>query len=47
MSISTALEESDIPYTVDLSLFHQIERPTLREYIERVGQVFYVRGRIR
>lgn len=47
MSISTALEESDIPYTVDLSLFDQIETPTLREHIERVGQVFYVRGRIR
>ena len=46
MSISTALEESDIPYTVDLSLFDQIETPTLREHIERVGQVFYVRGRI-
>jgi len=47
MSIGTALEESDIPYTVDLSLFDQIETPTLREHIERVGQVFYVRGRIR
>ncbi|WP_374495412.1 nucleotidyltransferase domain-containing protein [Zoogloea sp.] len=46
MSISTALEESDIPYTVDLSLFDEIETPTLREHIERVGQVFYVRGRI-
>ncbi|MBN8285014.1 nucleotidyltransferase domain-containing protein [Zoogloea sp.] len=47
MSISTALEESDIPYTVDLSLFDQIETPTLREHIERVGQVFYERGRVR
>ena len=47
MSISTALEESDIPYTVDLSLFDQIETPTSREHIERVGQVFYERGRVR
>ncbi|WP_374476847.1 nucleotidyltransferase domain-containing protein [Zoogloea sp.] len=47
MSISTALEESDIPYTVDLSLFDQIETPALREHIERVGQVFYERGRVR
>ena len=47
MSISTALEESDIPYTVDLSLFDQIETPTLREHIERVGQLFYERGRVR
>lgn len=41
MSIASALEESDIPYTVDLSLFEQIETPALREHIQRVGQVFY------
>ncbi len=41
MSIASALEESDIPYIVDLSLFEQIETPALREHIERVGQVFY------
>ncbi len=41
LSIASALEESDIPYTVDLSLFEQIETPTLREHIERVGRVFY------
>lgn len=43
MSIASALEESDIPYTVDLSLFEQIETPALREHIQRVGQVFYQR----
>lgn len=41
MSIASALEESDIPYIVDLSLFEQIETPALREHIQRVGQVFY------
>lgn len=43
LSVATALDDSDIPYTVDLSLFTQIENPALREHIERVGQVFYQR----
>jgi len=41
MSIASALDDSDIPYTVDLSLFQHIDNPALREHIERVGQVFY------
>jgi predicted nucleotidyltransferase len=44
LSVAGALEDSDIPYTVDLSLFEQIENPALREHIERVGQVFYERN---
>ena len=43
MSIGSALDDSDIPYTVDLSLFEHIENPALREHIERVGRVFYER----
>jgi predicted nucleotidyltransferase len=39
--IAGALDDSDIPYTVDLSLFEKIENPALREHIERVGKVFY------
>jgi len=44
MAVGSALDDSDIPYTVDLSLFEQIENPALREHIERVGLVFYERG---
>lgn len=44
MSVASALDDSDIPYTVDLSLFEQIENPALRDHIERVGLVFYERG---
>jgi predicted nucleotidyltransferase len=44
MSIASALDDSDIPYTVDLSLFEHLENPALREHIERVGKVFYKRG---
>jgi predicted nucleotidyltransferase len=41
--IASRLDESPIPYQVDLSLFDQIEHAGLREHIERVGQVFYER----
>ena len=43
LSVAMALDDSDIPYTVDLSLFEQIGNPALREHIERVGVVFYQR----
>jgi uncharacterized protein len=42
--IACQLDESPIPYLVDLSVFDQIDHPALREHIERVGQVFYVAG---
>ncbi len=42
--IADELEESDIPYQVDLSIFLQIDNPSLREHIERVGKVFYRQG---
>lgn len=41
--ISWELEELPLPYTVDLSLFHQIDDPELVEHIRRVGVVFYER----
>ena len=39
--IATLLDESPIPYQVDLSIFEQIEHAGLRDHIERVGQRFY------
>lgn len=42
--IATRLDESSIPYTVDLSLFDQIDHTGLREHILRVGRVFYQHG---
>jgi len=39
--IAARLDESPIPYPVDLSIFDQIENSGLREHIERVGKVFY------
>lgn len=39
--IATQLDESPIPYQVDLSIFDLIDHAGLREHIERVGQPFY------
>lgn len=41
--ISAKLDESAIPYKVDLSIFDRLGHAGLREHIERVGVVFYQR----
>lgn len=41
--LTARLEESPIPYQVDLSLWDQLDHAKLREHIERVGVVFYQR----
>ena len=41
--IAARLEESPIPYQVDLVLWDRIDHVKLREHIERVGVVFYQR----
>lgn len=43
LDLRESLYESPIPYTVDLSIFAQIDNPNLIEHIERVGKVFYQR----
>ncbi|TVR05950.1 MAG: nucleotidyltransferase domain-containing protein [Spirochaetaceae bacterium] len=39
--IATRLDESPIPYQVDLSVFEQIEHAGLRDHIERMGRPLY------
>lgn len=41
--IAARLDESPIPYQVDLSIFGRLDHAGLREHIERVGKVFYER----
>jgi uncharacterized protein len=43
-SIAGDLDESDIPYQVDLSIFANIKNPSLVEHIQRVGKEFYKRA---
>ena len=39
--ISLDLDNLLLPYSFDVSIFHQISNPDLIEHIERVGSVFY------
>lgn len=41
--IAARLEDSPIPYQVDLSLWEQLNHAKLREHIQRVGRVFFQR----
>ena len=43
VAIDTALDDLLLPYTMDLSIYQQIENPDLIEHIARVGLPFYVR----
>ena len=39
--IETQLDDLLLPYTIDLSLFNQIDNVDLIDHINRVGKVFY------
>ncbi|MDD2761298.1 MAG: nucleotidyltransferase domain-containing protein [Methylomonas sp.] len=39
--IETEIDDLLLPYTVDLSLFAQIDNPDLIDHIRRVGLIFY------
>lgn len=41
--IADMLDELLLPYTIDLSVFHQLKHPELEAHIARVGVVFYQR----
>jgi predicted nucleotidyltransferase len=38
------LDESPLPYTIDLSIFDDISDPDVIEHIQRVGVTFYEKG---
>ena len=40
-SIASELDDLLLPYTIDLSVFKELNHTPLREHIERVGVVFY------
>lgn len=41
LRIEIEIEALGLPYSVDLSLFDQIEDAALRSHIDRIGQVFF------
>ncbi len=42
--IETEIDDLLLPYSVDLSLYSQIDNADLLDHIQRVGQLFYQRG---
>lgn len=42
-TIASELDDLLLPYTIDLSIFDELNHAKLREHIERVGVVFYER----
>ena len=43
-TIASALDDLLLPYTIDLSIFNEINHVKLREHIERMGVLFYERA---
>lgn len=41
LKIMNDFDDSDIPYTVDVSLYKYLEDANLKEHINRVGKIFY------
>ena len=39
--ISWELDDLLLPYTFDLSLYHQLNNPDILDHIQRIGVVFY------
>ncbi len=39
--LCAALDDLNLPYSFDISIFDNLEHADLREHIERVGQTFY------
>ncbi|MGJ7579667.1 nucleotidyltransferase domain-containing protein [Variovorax sp. RHLX14] len=39
--IDREIDELDLPYKIDLSLYSQIEDPALRDHIDRIGRPLY------
>ena len=44
-TIADAMDELLLPYTIDLSVFADLDNADLREHIERVGLVFYQKAK--
>jgi uncharacterized protein len=39
--INTEIDDLNMPYLFDISIFHKLKSPDLEEHINRVGVVFY------
>jgi predicted nucleotidyltransferase len=46
LQIETELDDLLLPWMIDLSLYEQIDNPSLRDHIERIGKIFYDRDSV-
>ena len=44
LNLKTEINDSTMPYKVDLSIYDKIENPALIKHIEEYGKVFYERN---
>ena len=44
VAIEGVLDDLLLPYTIDLSIYQQIDNPDLIEHIKRVGRDFYLKA---
>jgi predicted nucleotidyltransferase len=44
--LMSELDDLLLPYTIDLSLHHQLTEPALLDHIARIGKVFYGRANV-
>ena len=44
IQIGIELDDLETPYRFDLTIYHRITEPALRDHIDRVGQVLYQRA---
>ncbi len=43
LSLHQKLEESDLPYKFDISVYDKIDNKDLKDHINRVGKEFYIK----
>ncbi|GMO53528.1 MAG: nucleotidyltransferase domain-containing protein [Treponemataceae bacterium] len=43
LRISGDFDDSDMPYLVDVSLYHELSNPDLLAHVDRVGKILYSR----
>ncbi len=42
--IETEIDDLLLPYSFDISIYHQLENPDLIQHINRVGKTFYLKS---
>ena len=44
LELMSRLNESDLPYKFDLSIFHHLDNEALVDHIQRIGKILFIRN---